>query len=75
MIRMATINDIMLTDMYTIPKYRNKSLGMSLLNSIMGHAKILGYKKVVLNTTESCRRLYVKHGFQDINGEMTYKFK
>jgi GNAT superfamily N-acetyltransferase len=65
----------LLTDMYTIPKYRNKGFGISLLNSIMGHAKDLGYKKVILNATESGRKLYSKYGFQDINGEMSYKFK
>lgn len=65
----------LLTDMYTIPEYRNKGLGISLLNDIMGHAKTLGYKKVVLNATDSGRRLYAKYGFEDINGEMSYKFK
>jgi GNAT superfamily N-acetyltransferase len=64
----------LLTDMYTIPEYRNKGFGMSLLYSIMEHSKKLGYVKVTLNATESGRKLYEKYGFKDVNGEMSYKF-
>jgi GNAT superfamily N-acetyltransferase len=64
----------LLTDMYTIPAYRNKGLGMTLLNSIMEYAKTLGYKKVVLNAADSGRKLYKRYGFKDIDGEMSYKF-
>jgi GNAT superfamily N-acetyltransferase len=64
----------LLTDMYTIPECRNKGYGMNLLNSIMEHAKKLGYVKVILNATESGRKLYGKYGFKDVNGEMSYKF-
>lgn len=64
----------LLTDMYTIPECRNKGLGTSLLNSIMEQAKKLGYKKIVLNATDSGRKLYKKYGFKDIDGEMSYKF-
>lgn len=64
----------LLSDMYTIPEYRNKGLGMKLLNCIMEYAKTLGYQKVVLNATDSGRRLYKRFGFKDIDGEMSYKF-
>jgi len=64
----------LLTDMYTISEYRNKGLGMSLLKSIMEHSKKLGYKIIVLNATESGKKLYNKCGFKDINGGMSYKF-
>jgi GNAT superfamily N-acetyltransferase len=64
----------LLSDMYTILEYRKKGLGTSLLNSIMEHAKELGYKKIVLNATDSGRKLYAQYGFKDTNGEMSYKF-
>lgn len=64
----------LLSDMYTTPEYRSKGLGTSLLNSIMEHTRKLGYKKIILNATESGRKLYEKYGFRDINGEMSYKF-
>ncbi len=64
----------LLTDMYTMPKYRNRGYGMSLLKSIMGHAKELGYVKVTLNATDSGRKVYERYGFKDVNGEMSYKF-
>jgi len=64
----------LLSDMYTLPEYRNKGLGMNLLIKIMDYAKKLGYKKVILNATESGRRLYLKYGFKDVTGEMSYKF-
>jgi len=63
-----------ITDMYTVPEYRNKGLGYNLLNNIMKYAKKLGYKKVTLNATDSGRILYEKYGFKDIAGEMSYKF-
>ena len=65
----------LLTDMYTIPEYRNKGYGMKLLHSIMEFAKNLGYLKVTLNATASGRKLYDKYGFKDVNGEMAYKFQ
>lgn len=65
----------LLTDMYTIPEYRNKGYGMKLLNSIMEFAKSLDYLKVTLNATTSGRKLYEKYGFKDVNGEMAYKFQ
>lgn len=63
----------LITDMYTVPQYRNKGIGNGLLNSIMEHAKKLGYTKVTLNATDSGRKLYEKYGFKDVIGEMSYK--
>lgn len=64
----------LLTDMYTVPKHRNNGLGTILLNNIMEYTQKLGYKKVILNATDSGRKLYEKYGFKDVNGEMSYKF-
>lgn len=64
----------LLTDMYTIPEYRNKGLGIELLKNIMEYTKKQGYTKVVLNATDSGRKLYERYGFKDIIGEMSYKF-
>jgi GNAT superfamily N-acetyltransferase len=64
----------LITDMYTIPEYRNKGLGNKLLNDIMEYSKNLGYTKVTLNATDSGRKLYEKYGFKDVIGEMSYKF-
>ncbi|MCB2306628.1 GNAT family N-acetyltransferase [Clostridium estertheticum] len=65
----------LLTDMYTTLQYRNKGYGISLLNDIMEYVKNMGYGKVVLNATESGRKLYEKYGFKDVNGKMYFKFK
>jgi len=64
----------LLSDMYTIPEYRNKGLGIELLKNIMEYIRELGYVKVVLNATDSGRKLYERYGFKDITGEMSYKF-
>lgn len=64
----------LLTDMYTIPEYRNKGLGTTLLKTIMEYTKNLGYRKVTLNATDSGRKLYEKYGFKNLKGEMFYKF-
>ncbi|WPC40322.1 GNAT family N-acetyltransferase [Clostridium sp. JS66] len=64
----------LITDMYTVPKYRNKGIGNKLLINIMEYAKKLGYTKVTLNSTDDGRKLYEKYGFKDITGEMYYKF-
>jgi len=64
----------LITDLYTIPEYRNKGLGNKLLNNIMEYAKTLGYTKVTLNATNSGRKLYEKYGFKEVTGEMLYKF-
>ena len=64
----------LLSDMYTIPEYRSNGFGTSLLNCIIEHAKQLGYKKIILNATDSGRKLYEKYGFKDISGEIVYKF-
>ncbi|NNU78142.1 GNAT family N-acetyltransferase [Clostridium estertheticum] len=65
----------LLTDMYTIPTYRKKGFGMALLKNTMECVKKLGYLKVVLNATDSGRKLYEKYGFKVVAGEMFYKFK
>ncbi|NMM63013.1 GNAT family N-acetyltransferase [Clostridium sp. P21] len=64
----------LITDMYTVPKYRNKGIANKLLINIMEYAKKLGYKKVTLNSTDDGRKLYEKYGFKDVTGEMYYKF-
>lgn len=64
----------LLTDMYTVPEYRNKGMGTVLLNKIMERAKGAGCTKVILNATDSGRKLYEKFGFKDVSGEMQYKF-
>jgi len=63
-----------ITDMYTLLEYRNKGLGMDLLNNIMEYAKKSGYEKVILHATDSGRILYEKYGFINTYGEMSYKF-
>ncbi|MBC8061888.1 MAG: viroplasmin family protein [Clostridiaceae bacterium] len=65
----------LLTDMYTIPEYRNKGFATTLLSNIMEHTKKMGYLKVVLNATDAGRKLYEKYGFKVVAGEMSYKFK
>lgn len=62
----------LLTDMYTVPKYRNQGIGTKLLKEIMEYAKNMGYARVTLNATDSGRKLYEKYGFKDVTGEMAY---
>jgi ribosomal protein S18 acetylase RimI-like enzyme len=65
----------LLTDMYTVPQYRNMGFGMDLLKNIMEYTKKLGYTKVTLSATDSGRKLYEKYGFKDVDGQMSFKFK
>jgi ribosomal protein S18 acetylase RimI-like enzyme len=49
-------------------KYQNQSIGSLILESLIQKAKKLGYKKIVLDTTENmlaAQRLYEKFGFKE----------
>ncbi len=54
--------------LYVLPEYRNSSIGKQLILSIIEHAKIAGYKEMVLDTIvplEAAIYLYKKYGFEE----------
>ena len=54
--------------LYVRPENRGHALGEHLIESIMDHAKVSGYKEIVLDTIEPLQvaiYLYKKHGFTE----------
>ena len=61
-----------ISNMYTLPNYRGKSIASHIFSLIMNEAKGLGYTKVILHATDLGRPIYTKFGFVDSKDEMIY---
>lgn len=55
-----------LTNVYTIPEFRNRGLASELMKLLIDHAKLSGATKIHLGTTSDGRKLYEKFGFKDV---------
>jgi len=55
-----------ITDMYTLLEYRNKGLGMDLLNNIMEYAKTLGYKLANVEMLDENNKRIIVRSEEDI---------
>ena len=62
-----------ISNIYTLPGYRNQGIASRLLKSSMEEAKARGCTKIVLNATDMGRPLYEKIGFVDAENEMVYR--
>jgi putative acetyltransferase len=63
-----------LRKMYLLPEARGRGLGRYVLERAVGHARRLGFKRVVLETAsvlDAARRLYTRFGFQPMPHEHT----
>ncbi|WP_413288771.1 GNAT family N-acetyltransferase [Bdellovibrio sp. HCB337] len=54
------------TNVYTIPEFRNLGIANDLMKLLIAHAKQAGATKIHLGATEDGRRLYEKNGFKDV---------
>ena len=62
-----------LVKMYLLPKARGKGIGAALIEKCIEKARILGYKKIYLETMpelEQALRVYEKFGFKHLDGPM-----
>ncbi len=63
-------NIAVLKHMCVSNQYRSKGIGTRLLRTALNHSLSMGYLKVHLDTIagmKSARKLYIKHGFQEIS--------
>ena len=54
------------TNVYTIPEFRNRGLASELMKILISQAKEAGATKIHLGTTDYGRGLYEKFGFKDL---------
>lgn len=54
------------TNVYTMPDFRNQGIASELMKLLITFAKKSGATKIHLGTTEDGRKLYEKHGFKDL---------
>ncbi len=54
------------TNVYTLPEFRNRGLANELMKLLIAYAKNAGASKIHLGTTDDGRKLYEKHGFKDV---------
>ncbi len=55
------------TNVYTIPEFRNRGLGHELMKLLITHAKIAGADKIHLGATDDGQSLYRKAGFKEVS--------
>ena len=58
------------TNMYTHPAWRHQGLARVLLDKVVEAARAAGCAQVSLNASPMGRQLYVRYGFQPVDGEM-----
>ncbi|MBO7146161.1 MAG: GNAT family N-acetyltransferase [Lentisphaeria bacterium] len=61
-----------ITNMYTRPAWRKMGLARTLVDAVVAAAEAEGCNGVFLNASPMGKPLYVKYGFQDVEGEMFY---
>lgn len=59
-----------ITNVFTLPQYRNLGIATELLKKVVAEAKGMGYNKVTLHSTAIARPIYEKYGFTEILGYM-----
>ncbi|NHI94105.1 MAG: GNAT family N-acetyltransferase [Candidatus Lokiarchaeota archaeon] len=57
-------------NMYTKPKWRKQGIGTVLLDKVIEEATKRRIKKIILDTTEAGKSIYVKRGFQFVDNAM-----
>lgn len=64
-----------LMNIYTLPEYRNRGAGKSIVTWLWQQASAYGIHKIYLEASETAHEFYKKMGFQDMNGYMKYTGK
>lgn len=62
-----------ITNMYTLPEFRNQGVASCILNYLIEESLDLGVKFISLEATESARKIYKKIGFTPLYTEMQLK--
>lgn len=57
-------------NMYTKPRWRRRGIGQTLLSKLLEEASARGVRKVLLDTTDMGRPLFVKNGFLARDNDM-----
>ena len=63
-----------ITNIYTLPEYRNQGIGSRLLQLVIDEGKILKYKIIRLHASADGKSIYRKAGFNDTDGYMALRF-
>ena len=61
-----------ITNMYTRPAWRRMGIAKLLVDKLAEAAKAQGCAQLFLNASPMGRSVYVRYGFQPVNGEMIY---
>ena len=69
----VTGNEAYVMNMYTLPLWRRQGIGTRLLNKVIEEAEKRGVNKILLDTTEAGKSIYIKRGFHFINNYMALK--
>lgn len=62
-----------ITNIYTMPEYRNKGIATHILDYLVRESLKMGVDFISLETTESGRSIYEKYGFAALRTEMQLK--
>ena len=61
-----------ISNMYTRPAWRRMGIAKLLVDQLADAAKAEGCAQLFLNASPMGRSVYVRYGFQPVNGEMIY---
>jgi GNAT superfamily N-acetyltransferase len=59
-------------NMYTIPQYRKQGFASKLFTLVVEEAKQRSCTKITLNATDMGKPLYLKFGFKEVTGDMSF---
>jgi GNAT superfamily N-acetyltransferase len=62
-----------ITSMFVNEQYRRQKIGSNVLTKLIELSKEKSCNAVMLNATEIGKKLYLKHGFINIENDMIYK--
>ena len=62
-----------ITNMYTRPAWRKRGIAKMLVDKLVEAAKAAGCMQLFLNASPMGRPLYVRYGFEPVEGEMSFK--
>ena len=61
-----------ITNMYTRPSWRKRGIARMLVDKLVATAKDAGCAQLFLNASPMGRSLYVRYGFEPVDGEMRF---
>ena len=55
---------------YLLPEYLGRGIGKAMLNDLLRNARLLGHRKVTLESTRTARKFYKRNGFIETGATM-----